>query len=69
MPDHIIVLGEPHLRSVLREYAAFHNAGRAHQGIEQRLPIPPKQAVCAATGKVIAIPILGGLHHDYRRAA
>ncbi|MGN6756726.1 MAG: hypothetical protein ACTHMJ_10110 [Thermomicrobiales bacterium] len=37
--DHLLVLGEGHLRRVLHAYAYF-NGARPHQGIGQRLPHP-----------------------------
>ena len=67
--DHIIILGEHHLQSVLSEYVCFFNASRPHQGIEQRVPAAPAADGSAANGKVVALPVLGGLHHEYRRAA
>jgi transposase InsO family protein len=67
--DHVLILGEDHLRSVLREYVEHFNASRPHQGIEQRVPVPTDVPSDADGGKVVAIPVLGGLHHDYRRAA
>jgi putative transposase len=68
--DHILVLGEGHLRRVLREYVAYFNTARPHQGIGQGVPSVPKSAspACPA-GPIVAIPVLGGLHHDYQRAA
>ena len=69
--DHVIVLGEAHLRRVLREYVAYFNGARPHQGLRQRMPdgvtvpvLPP-----ISSGKVQAVPVLGGLHHAYRCAA
>ncbi len=69
--DHVLVLSEAHLRRVLREYVGYFNQARPHQGLAQRIP----QAVGAGPsrgeqrGAVWAIPILGGLHHAYERAA
>jgi putative transposase len=69
--DHVLVLGEAHLRRVLREYAEYFNRARPHQGLGQRIPVAPEAgpALTAAGGRVLAIPVLGGLHHTYARAA
>ncbi|MFC1643130.1 integrase core domain-containing protein, partial [Myxococcota bacterium] len=67
--DYVIILGEGHLRAVLAEYVAYFNASRPHQGLGQRVP-SPSTANCSSTGgRIVALPVLGGLHHDYRRAA
>jgi len=66
--DHIIVLGERHLCAVLHQYVAHFNSGRVHQGIGQLVPAGTSTAA-ARGGEVVALPVLGGLHHDYRRAA
>jgi transposase InsO family protein len=68
--DHIMVLGEQHLYRVIREYVGYFNRARPHQGIEQKVPeaspgVPAKQG----KGKIIAFPVLNGLHHDYQLAA
>jgi putative transposase len=66
--DHVVVLGERHLERVLREYCfRYFNEARPHQGIGQLLPAGASTA--ARGGQVISLPVLGGLHHDYRRAA
>ena len=68
--DHILILGERHLRHVLKEYCfPYFNTCRPRQGLRQRIPVPMSRAVCADTAKVIAIPVLNGLHHDYQVAA
>jgi putative transposase len=68
--DHILILGEDHLRRVLAEWVAYFNTGRPHQGIGQRIPSQPRLPDHTAPGgTIVARPVLGGLHHDYRRAA
>ena len=66
--DHLLVLGEAHLRRILLEYLAYFNCDRPHQGLRQRIPDPPEEDACPA-GPVCITPALGGLHHSYRRAA
>jgi transposase InsO family protein len=62
--DHVVVLGEAHLRQILRAYADYYNRARTHLALEKDAPLArPAQAV----GSVIAIPFLGGLHHQYTR--
>jgi len=69
--DHVLVLGERHLRRVPREYVAYFNRDRPHQGLAQRVPEATAAPIprVAARGKMRAVPILGGLHHAYARAA
>jgi transposase InsO family protein len=62
--DHVLVFGEPHLRRVLKTYAAYYNEVRTHLALDKDAPnFPRSQTV----GSIIAIPILGGLHHQYVR--
>jgi transposase InsO family protein len=69
--DHLLILSEGHLRRALRAYVAYFNAQRPHQGIAQQVPVRPdvSPAPPAQTGRVEAVPVLGGLHHAYRRVA
>ncbi len=69
--DHVLVLGEAHLRRVLREYTAYFNTARPHQGLLHRLPDGAAGPVLRPEtgGKVYAVPVLGGLHRMYQRAA
>ncbi|MGH7437788.1 MAG: integrase core domain-containing protein [Polyangiaceae bacterium] len=68
--DHVVILSEAHLRTVLAEYAtSYFNTARPHQGIRQRTPVPSEGVQGTFAGSVAAIPVLGGLHHEYRAAA
>src|SRR5450830_1416525 len=62
--DHVIVLGEAHLRRILKSYADYYNSVRTHRSLHKDAPIsrPIHQ-----TGIIRSHPILGGLHHHYVR--
>ncbi len=62
--DHFIVLGETHLRRILRAYASYYNDIRTHWSLDKDAPV--SRAV-QRTGIVSSRPILGGLHHHYVR--
>lgn len=66
--DHVIVLGESHLRRILGEYFAYYNDAQTHMGLDADVPggraVEPPEC-----GGVIAIPQVGGLHHRYSRRA
>ncbi len=69
--DHLLILQEKQLQRVLNAYVMYFNRARPHQGIGQQIPeqgrlVPSSQD---AGNKVIALPMVGGLHHDYRWAA
>jgi transposase InsO family protein len=62
--DHIIVLGEAHLRRILKSYSRYYNAKRTHLALDKDAPVSrPVQR----TGVVRSLAILGGLHHRYLR--
>jgi transposase InsO family protein len=62
--DQIIVFGEAHLRKILCAYAAYYNQARTHLALQKNAPIKrPVQRF----GRIIAIPVLAGLHHQYAR--
>jgi hypothetical protein len=62
--DHIIVLGEVHLRRILKSYADYYNGTRTHLSLNKDAPI---SRAAEAVGRIISRPILGGLHHQYGR--
>lgn len=66
--DHVIVMGEGHANRLLKEYAAYYNGQRCHQGLAGETPEcrePPDSEL----SRIVATPHLGGIHHSYRRAA
>jgi len=69
--DHLLILGEAHLRRALRTYIAYFNGARPHQGIEQQVPggVSLAHGVPGSSGPIVATPVLGGLHHTYQRVA
>jgi putative transposase len=56
--DHLLALGERHLLRVLREYAAYFNRARPHQGLGQATPEPSSGAPGNRAGPVRAVPVL-----------
>ncbi len=62
--DHIVVLGEAHLRRILRKYAAYYNESRTHRSLNKDAPI---HRAIQRRGDIVSAPILGGLHHHYCR--
>lgn len=68
--DRLFILSERQLYRVLKEYIAYFNRARPHQGNAQRLPVPPCEApLTEGEGKIVSIKVLGGLHHSYQRVA
>jgi hypothetical protein len=65
----LLVLNEQHLEVVLAEYVRFYNVDRPHRSLDLAPPLPTARGPCAASGPVVARPVLGGLHHVYTRAA
>jgi putative transposase len=68
---HLILFGERHLRRLTTQYVAYYNHARPHQGLNQRIPapMPTLEYPVQASHRIESAPVLGGLHHDYRRAA
>jgi transposase InsO family protein len=61
--DHLVILGETHLRRILQSYAHYYNDIRTHRSLNKDAPLSrPVQR----TGVISSRAILGGLHHYTR---
>jgi transposase InsO family protein len=62
--DHIIVLGEAHLRRILKSYARYYNETRTHLALDKDAPL---SRTVKRAGRILCRPVLGELHHEYVR--
>jgi len=66
--NHVLVLGERHLRRILAAYFAYYHRSRTHLSLDKDAPdcrsIDPPES-----GSIIAVSEVGGLHHRYARRA
>jgi transposase InsO family protein len=62
--DHVVVFGELHLRHVLRSYAKYYNQARTHLSLNKDALV---SRAFQTIGRILPLPILGGLHHQYVR--
>jgi putative transposase len=72
--DYFIPITESHLRSITTNWMTHYNKGRPHSSLGPGIPNPPSDLPVALQThrhripnhlKVMAHPILGGLHHEY----
>jgi hypothetical protein len=66
--SHMIVVNGRHLKRILRSYFADYLRARTHLALAKQCP-EPRQVQSPERGKIIAFRHVGGLHHEYRRAA
>jgi len=66
--DHMIVLGERHLKRILSSYVDYYRDARTHLSLAKDTPagrvVQPTEK-----GRVVALRQVGGLHHMYTRMA
>ena len=68
--DHLLILHDRQRGRVLREYGEYFTNVRPHQGINQAIPASERMADPGQSERpIVSLPMVGGLHHDYRRAA
>jgi len=62
--DHIVALGEQHLRRFVKSYASYYNKARTHRSLAKDAPVSrPVQRI----GRIVSNTLVGGLHHQYVR--
>ena len=66
--DHVIVLGEAHLRKILKTYLKYYHCSRTHLALGKDAP-EPRTVQPPELGGVVELPEVGGLHHRYERRA
>jgi hypothetical protein len=69
--DWTLIWNRHQLRQVLTRYLEHYNTGRPHRGIDLDVPVAPVTAAATVpfAGRVERAYVLGGLIHEYRRAA
>ena len=66
--DYLIVFSEASLRRTLGLYFDYYHRSRTHLSLQKDSP-EPRSVHLPETGRVVAIPQVGGLHHRYERRA
>jgi transposase InsO family protein len=64
--DHVVVIGERHLRAILTKYVDYYNGSRTHLSLAKDAP-EPRTVQRPSEGRVVAMPRVGGLHHPRGR--
>ena len=66
--DHMVVMGERHLMGILAEYVDYYNGTRTPLSLAKDAPAP-RSVQPPSQGRVVEVPRVGGLHHEYLRRA
>jgi putative transposase len=66
--NHVIVLGERHLRRILKSYFSYYHGARTHLSLGKDAP-EPRPVHPPSMGKIVELREVGGLHHRYVRQA
>ena len=66
--DHMIILGERHLKRILSDYIDYYNGDRTHLSLEKDAP-DSRDDQSINEGRVVAFKRVGGLHHFYMKIA
>ena len=66
--DHVVVIGEGHLLRILSNYVDYYNGTPRHLSLVKDAP-EPRSVQPPSQGRVVEVPRVGGLHHEYLRPA
>src|SRR5881397_588554 len=66
--DHVVVIGERHLREILSKFVDYYNRIRTHLSLSKDAP-EHRDVQRPSHGRVVEVPRVGGLHHEYLRRA
>jgi hypothetical protein len=58
------VIGERHLREILSKYVDYYNGTRTHLSLSKDAP-KPRTVQLPSQSRVVKVPRVGGLHHEY----
>jgi putative transposase len=67
--DWTLIWNRHHLQRVLTRYLEHYNTGRPHRGIDLDIPMAPPVTMLPPNTSVERVDVLGGLIHEYQRAA
>jgi hypothetical protein len=66
--NHVLVINQRHLQRILTWYLVYYHRSRTHLALNKDAP-DPRPIAPSATGKIVQLPEVGGLHHRYIRQA
>ena len=66
--DHVIIMGERHLKRILSSYVDYYHSARTHLSLEKDAP-EGRVVQPIEKGRVVELKRVGGLHHLYARMA
>jgi putative transposase len=66
--NHVLVLGDRHLRRILASYFRYYHGTRTHLTLDKDAP-DGRPVELPMAGKIVQLSEVGGLHHRYLRQA
>ena len=66
--DHMIIFNERQLQRILEEFMDYYHRVRPHKSLADDSP-DGREMEDDVGKKIVALPVLGGLHHHYTRRA